>query len=66
MDLHEIETYAGLTVFLNAQFNFHVRKSKIFNDSICFGERKLGYRHVSLQFFNYHTQIPLLPLSVGP
>jgi hypothetical protein len=34
-----------------------VRKSKIFNFSICLGEEKLGYRDVSLQFSSYHTPI---------
>jgi len=65
MDLREIETHTTHR-FFNGEFNFHVRKSKFFNVSICMGERKLGYRHVSLHFSNYHTPIPLLPLSVGP
>jgi hypothetical protein len=63
MDLREIETRTTHR-FFNGEFSFHVRKSKIV--SICLRDRKLGYRHVSLHFSNYHTPIPLLPLSVEP
>jgi hypothetical protein len=65
MDLHEIETHTTHSFFIG-EFSFHVRESKIFKFSICLGEEKLGYRDVSMQFSYYHTQISILPHSVGP